>query len=441
MENFFLRLFIIIVFLGNILFGCSEQDRILPGKREDPASSFGFAEQEKIAFSKKDHIRIPRMRANDEWRFVSSEISKEYPNLLLGENLKENWSVSIGKGDSKKKRLVTDPISFQKKIFTLDANSVASAFDVEGKLLWRKDLTPPGEKSGEIFGGGFTFGQDQLFVTLGYGFLLSLNPSTGEENWSQRLIGSGNNTPIFNDGLVYLVSADSKVWAINAEKGRVKWTVDAIGNETNLISNNAPAVSDKYAVFGLGNGEIYVTFKKGGHVLWSSSLSGRKDSRVVSAIDDIVASPVIIDRNVYAADGAGKVVSLKIESGERNWTAPYGSSGNFWIADKSLFLISDTNKLVRLEIETGKTVWLTELPSLLQKRILQSNKNIQHYGPIIAGNQIIVASSDGYFRFYDPKTGEQKNKLKTKAGATVNPIVVNETLYLITQDGRLRAFR
>lgn len=436
-----MRLFIIIFFVGNILFGCSEQDRILPGKREDPASSFGFAAQDKITFTEKNDIKIPDMQVNDEWRFVSSEVSKDYPNLMLGENLKEVWSVSIGKGDSKKKRLVTDPIFFNKKIFTLDVNSIASAFDAEGRLLWRKDLTPPGEKSGDIFGGGFTFGQDQLFVTLGYGFLLSLDPSTGEENWSQRLIGAGNNTPIFNDGLVFLVSGDSKVWAIDADKGRVKWTVDAIGNETNLISNNAPAVSDKYAVFGLGNGEIYVTFKRGGYVLWSSSLSSRNDSRVVSAIDDIVASPVILDRNVYSADGSGKVVSLKIESGERNWTAPYGSSGNFWIADKSLFLISDTNKLVRLEIETGKTVWLTELPSLLQKRILQSNKNIQHYGPIIAGNQIIVVSSDGYFRFYDPKTGEQKNKLKTKAGATVNPIVVNETLYLITQDGRLRAFR
>ena len=66
-------------------------------------------------------------------------------------------------------------------IFTLDANSIASAFDTKGKLLWRKDLTPPGEKSGEIFGGGFTTGQDQLFVTLGYGFLLSLDPLTGEK--------------------------------------------------------------------------------------------------------------------------------------------------------------------------------------------------------------------------------------------------------------------
>ena len=47
---------------------------------------------------------------------------------------------------------------------------------------------------------------------------------------------------------------------------------------------------------------------------------------VISSIDDIVASPVIVGRNVYAADGSGKVVSLKIENGERNWTAPFGSA-------------------------------------------------------------------------------------------------------------------
>jgi outer membrane protein assembly factor BamB len=183
---------------------------------------------------------------------------------MLGEKPSEVWSVSIGKGDSKKKRLVIDPIFYQQKIFTLDANSTASAFDTEGRLLWRKDLTPAGEKSGEIFGGGLAAGQDQLFVTLGYGFILSLNPSTGEKNWSQRLSGTGNNTPIFNDGLVYLVSGDSKAWAIDASNGRVRWKVDGVGNETNLMSNNAPAVSEKYALFGFGNGEIHATFKKGG---------------------------------------------------------------------------------------------------------------------------------------------------------------------------------
>ena len=436
-----MRLSLVIILFVNILFGCSEQDRILSGKRVDPGSSFGFTDQDKNPLAKNNRIELPPMKSNNQWALISSAISKDNPNLMLGENPSEIWSVSIGKGDSRKKRLVTDPIFYQQMIFTLDANSTASAFDTKGKLLWRKDLTPAGEKSGEIFGGGFAAGQDQLFVTLGYGFLLSLDPSTGEKNWSQRLSSAGNNTPIFKDGLVYLISGDSKAWAIDAENGRISWKVDGIGNETNLISSNSPAVSGKYALFGFGNGEIYATFKKGGYVLWSSSLSGRGDSRVISAIDDIVASPAIVGRNVYAADGSGKVVSLKIENGERNWTAPFGSSGNFWIAGKSLFFISDTNKLVRLEMKTGKTVWLTELPSFAQKRPLISKKNNQHHGPIIAGDRLVIVSSDGYIRFYDPKTGQQRNKLKIKAGATANPIVVNETLYLITQDGKLRAFR
>ena len=430
-----------IVLVTNILFGCSEQDRILPGKRETPDTSFGLMKEKQNAFAKSNNINLPPMKSNSQWRLVSSTISKDFPNLMLGENITEIWSVSIGKGDSKKKRLVTDPIFYQETIYTLDANSIASAFDTAGKLLWKKDLTPPGEEEGEIFGGGFAAGQDQIFVTTGYGFLLSLNPATGEENWSQRLSGSGNNTPVFNNGLVYLISGDSKAWAINADNGRVQWTIDGIGNNTNLMSNNSPAVSKKYAVFGFGNGGIYSTFKKGGYVLWSSSLSGRKDSRVMSAIDDIVASPLIFGRNVYVADGSGKVVSLQIENGERNWSARYGSSGNLWFADNSLFFISDTNKLVRLEIKTGKTVWLAELPSFSNNRILGSKNNIQHYGPIIAGNQLIVASSDGFFRFFDPEVGVQKNKIKTKAGATTNPMIINQTLYLVTKDGKLRAFR
>ena len=96
---------------------------------------------------------------------------------------------------------------------------------------------------------------------------------------------------------------------------------------------------------------------------------------------------------------------------------------------------------MRLEIKTGDSVWMTELSSLSKKRFGGSKKVIRHYGPIIAGNQIVLASGDGFIRFYNPKTGEQITELKIKTGATTNPIVVDKTIYLITQDGNLRAFR
>ena len=165
-----MRLSLVIILIVNILFGCSEPERILSGKRVDPDSSFGFYDQDKNSLAKDNRIELPPMKANKEWAVISSAISKDHPNLMLSENPSELWATSIGKGDSKKKRLVTDPIFYKQMIFTLDANSIASAFDTKGKLLWKKDLTPPGEKSGEIFGGGFTTGQDQLFVTLGMDF-------------------------------------------------------------------------------------------------------------------------------------------------------------------------------------------------------------------------------------------------------------------------------
>ena len=224
---------IFIIFISNFLFACSEPDRILPGKREDAKTSFGFVNNDEDIFSTDNVINLQPMMANSEWPLISSAVSKNNSNHMLDSDLSEIWSVSIGKGDSKKRRLTTDPILYDKKIFTLDANSVASAFNLDGQLLWRKDLTPAGENNSNIFGGGLTAGQDQIFVTLGYGFLLSLDPRTGEKNWSQRLSGAGNNTAIFDNGLVYLVSGDSKAWAIEADNGRVRWKIDAIGNDTN----------------------------------------------------------------------------------------------------------------------------------------------------------------------------------------------------------------
>ena len=246
-----MRVFFGIILILNSLIACSEPDRILPGKREDATNSFGFANKEEDIASIDDAISLPPMVAKSQWSLISSTISKDYPNHLLDNKLSEIWSVSVGKGDSRKRRLTTDPIFFDKKIFTLDANSVVSAFNLDGQLLWKKDLTPDGENSGDIFGGGLTAGKDQIFVTLGYGFLLSLDPTTGGKNWSQRLSGAGNNSSIFDDGLVYLVSGDSKAWAIKADNGRVRWKIDAIGNETNLVSSVSPAINEKYAVLDL----------------------------------------------------------------------------------------------------------------------------------------------------------------------------------------------
>ena len=60
---------------------------------------------------------------------------------------------------------------------------------------------------------------------------------------------------------------------------------------------------------------------------------------------------------------------------------------------------------------------------------------------MLAGNQLIVTSSDGQARFFDPASGAQTGALQLGAGAASDPVVAGRTLYVVTRDGQLRAFR
>ena len=101
-----------------------------------------------------------------------------------------------------------------------------SAIDTTGLILWQKDLTPDGESKGEVSGAGFAAGANKIFVATAYGFLHAIDPESGEEIWAQALLGSGSTRPTYYEGMVYLVSNDESAWAIDAETGRVNWTLD-----------------------------------------------------------------------------------------------------------------------------------------------------------------------------------------------------------------------
>ena len=68
-------------------------------------------------------------------------------------------------------------------------------------------------------------------------------------------------------------------------------------------------------------------------------------------------------------------------------------------------------------------------------------KVFAHYGPILAGSRLVIASSDGKIRQFDPASGELISTLKMPAGAASAPIIVGGTLYVLSTNGNLLAFR
>ena len=422
---------------------CEDSEVILPGKREAIAAIY---QDSSTQAAKKNVNRILPLKAlkarrNSNWSQGHANPKTRISNAAMSSTPNLLWSAKIGTGDSARARISADPIVYGGLIFTLDSRMVLSATRSDGTNAWSKDLTPKTERSGQADGGGMAAGGEKLFVSTGYGTLWALDLENGTRIWEQTLLGTGNSQPAYRDGIVYLVSNDATTWALDAKNGRVRWQIDGLADVNNAAGTTGPAVSKKYVVFGFGSGEVQTAFRKGGLVLWSSTLAGGRAGLSLSTIEDIGSTPVISEGRVFAANSTGRIVALNLDSGERLWSAPYGVKSLVWPAGNSVFFVSDQNQLIRLDARSGKIIWAKKLLGYLKLDRRRSKEVVVHHGPILAGGKLYIASSEGTLTAFDPASGDSVRTVEIPGGATTNPVVTDGTLYVVSKTGQLHAFR
>jgi outer membrane protein assembly factor BamB len=426
-----------------VLAGCAEKEEILVGKRESiyAVLSSGVEPASALAENKSVAIRLPAQRANSEWTHGIGSPAHRTSHPALGAAPTLLWSAPIGAGDSKRNRIVADPVVAGGRVFTLDAHATVAATSTEGAAVWSTDLTPPRDDAGDATGGGLAYGDGKLFVTSGFGTLTALDPATGAVLWQQDLLSGGSGAPTYSKGLVYVTSGDDTGWAIEADTGRVRWQLGALPNVGNVLGAPAPAVNNKFVIYGYGDGEVQAAFRKGGMRHWVSQLAGSQRDRALTRLNDITGEPVIDGKTVYVGSNAGRMVALDLDTGERKWTAREGAIGTMWPVGGSVFAINLENQLMRLNARDGSPVWSVQLPNYVKFTQRRATEVFANYGPVVAGGRVIVASNDGQLRFFDPKDGQQVYAVEVPNGATTGAVVAGRTLYVVSSKGELHAFR
>jgi outer membrane protein assembly factor BamB len=351
------------------------------------------------------------------------------------------WSAGIGSGENRKYRITADPVVLDGRVFTLDSRALVMAHALNGEAVWSHDVTPGSDKSGDASGGGLAVDGDTLFVTTGFGALVALDVATGNERWVQKLEASATGAPTVRDGIVYVSSRDSRAWALDRKTGRIKWQLPGTPSSSVMIGGAGPAVSDKFAVFPFGSGELVAAFRKGGVRTWASSISGKRRGRAYTGVTDITGDPVIVGDVVYVGSQSGRVAALDLGSGERIWTAKEGAYSPVWPVGGSVFLVSDEAKLVRLDAGTGARIWAVDMPYFKRVKPRRRKTVYAHYGPVLAGGRLVVASSDGLIRFFNPVDGTLVSSLEIPGGAASNPVIAGGVLYVVSSRGKLHAFR
>jgi outer membrane protein assembly factor BamB len=136
---------------------------------------------------------------------------------------------------------------------------------------------------------------------------------------------------------------------------------------------------------------------------------------------------------------SGSMAAFDIRSGERIWEQPAGGLNAPTIAGDFLFLTTVNAELVAIERNTGAVRWLTQLQQFRNER--KRKNRVSWAGPILAGNRLVVASSEGDLRFYDPANGEQMGERNLGDSVYIAPVIADETVLVLTDEGRLIALR
>jgi outer membrane protein assembly factor BamB len=446
-----------------LLSACAPPEEILPGERFDPRATAEAVEafdpeaplpteplpqpptripaRPYVVTGEAPRLSLPAARANAEWTHVGGSATHEIVHPALGSTLTRVWSTQIGQAATRRVRPTADPVVASGRVFTLGAFSTVQATSVNGAALWSRDLTPPGERPGEAAGGGLAVEGNRLYVTTGYGRLHVLDATSGAMVWTQALDAVPNSAPTVSGDIVYLTTRGSEALALDRETGRVLWRLSA-GESGSFTSDGAsPAVSGRTVLFPFGSGDVIAALRLGGVRLWSTTVTGERVGRAYAQVTDITGDPVISGNTAYIGTPTGRLAAVDMGTGERNWTAGEGATSAVTVAGGSVFLVSDQRELLRLSAQDGSTIWSGTLPFYITEKVRARRGVYAHYGPLLAGGRLIVASSDGMLREFDPASGALLRATDLGSPAVAAPVVAGRTLFIVTENGTLHAFR
>jgi len=384
-------------------------------------------------------VTLPAPAENDAWAQPGGSPSKSLGQLALGASPTRAWTATID-GGSNRERLAAAPVVADNKLFVTDVAATVHAFAADtGAPLWTAGLAQGKRYRGARFGGGVSYDDGKVYATDGLGDVVALNAADGKELWRVKPGGPLRGAPTVALGALYVLSQDNQIFALNQADGKVTWAQSGTLESQGVFGVAAPAVSQGSIVAGFSSGELNAYRYENGRVLWQDALSRTSITTSVSSLSDIDADPVIDGGRVYAVGQGGCMVALDLSTGQRLWEQNFAGISTPWIAGEWLFVVTDDARLICLARSNGKARWIAQLAHYRNEK--KKSGPITWFGPILAGNRLVLTNSQGAVTFVSPTDGSVTGTLEGKTPFTLPPIVAKSTLYTLDQKGRLTAYR
>lgn len=385
-------------------------------------------------------VVLPPVAANADWTHPGGNPAKSMGHVALGDTLSVAWTAGAGEGSGLRARLAEAPVVGGGRIYTIDTRAVVRAISPEnGGTLWQTQVRGEGATSQTLFGGGVAFDNGRVYATNGSGYAFALDAASGAIVWQVRPGGPLRGAPTIANDNVYVVSQDNQIFALNPANGETRWTGTGSVELAGVFGVANPAAGQGTVIAGFSSGELTAYRYENGRVVWQDALARTGLTTAVAQIADIDADPVIHQGSVYAVGHGGRMIATELISGQRIWELNIAGMSTPWVAGDWLFVVTDDARLLAIARATGRIRWMTQLPRFRNEE--RRRDPIYWRGPVLAGNRLILASSQGHMVNVSPYDGAIHSTVEIGAAVSLPPIVAGGTLYILDDNGRLTAWR
>ena len=328
------------------------------------------------------------------------------------------WKLDIGKA---KGYQFSPALAGNTLVVASAEGNIARVEAADGRPMWRI-------KAGSDLTAGVGTDGNVIVVGAAKGVLMAFDMN-GKALWKTQLSSEILSSPAVGQGMVVARSIDNRVVGIDAATGEKKWTVQRPSPPLTLRNAPGMVVYEKDVVVAQPAGKLTSFLLATGAPRWEVEVGVARGATELERVTDIGGAPVIFESDVCAVSYQGRVACFELASGSPRWNRDLSSEVGVAVDQRFVFAADDKGAVHAFARDSGASVWKNDK---LAFRSLST--------PLSYGRTVAVGDYQGYVHFLSREDGAFLARAATDGSAiSTTPLVAGSNLIFQTQNGTVTA--
>ena len=213
--------------------------------------------------------------------------------------------------------------------------------------------------------------------------------------------------------------------------GERRWTYDSQIPRLTLRGTSAPIVAANITIAGFASGKLVAVRNDTGVEVWERLVAAPEGKTELERMVDIDGRPLYVDGVIYIVSYQGRLVAINAKDAQILWSQAASSYRSLASGFGNIYVSETTGFIQAFDQRSSASVWSQ---TALEYR--------QATSPVVLGNTVVVGDYEGYLHFMSQVDGHFVSRHKVdSSGLGGDMRVIDDTLYVLTNGGRLAALK